>query len=56
MVNSRAGSDVVTRTASGRFDAVAPRVLHQLGGRIKTHRLAVEQRGAERRRPVALQP
>ena len=38
------------------FDAVAARVLHQLRRRVEAHRLAVEQRGAERRRVVALEP
>ena len=38
------------------LDAVAARVLHQLRRRVEAHRLAVEQRRAERRRVVALDP
>ncbi len=37
-------------------DAVAAGVLDQLGGAVKTHGLAVEQAGKERRRVVALEP
>src|SRR5690606_127544 len=40
-------------------DAVAlaaPRVLHDLAGRIEAHRLRIEQRTRERRRLVPLQP
>ena len=38
------------------LDAVLAGVAHQLGRRIKTHRLAVEQRRGERGRIVMLQP
>ena len=38
------------------FDAVAARILHQLRRRIETHRLAVQQRGEEGGRVVALEP
>ena len=38
------------------LDAVPPRVLHELRRRVEAHRLAVEQRGAERRRLVPLEP
>src|SRR5215212_3333368 len=35
---------------------MAPRVLHQLRRSIEAHRLAVEERGAERSRVMAFQP
>ena len=38
------------------LDAMAPRVLHQLRGRVEAHGLRVEQRGQEARGLVALEP
>ena len=38
------------------LDPVPARILHQLGRRVEAHRLAVEQRGAERRRVMAFDP
>ncbi len=38
------------------LDAMPPRVVHELRGRVEAHRLAIEERRAERRRLVALEP
>src|SRR5580704_6983812 len=38
------------------LDAMRPRIAHQLRGRVETHRLAVDERGAECRRFVMFQP
>ena len=44
-----------TATATD-LDAVRTRIAHQLRGRVKAHRLTVDERGAKGRRLVALQP
>ena len=38
------------------FDAMAPRIGHQLRRRVETHRLRIEQRTAKSRRLIVLEP